>query len=176
MSDSRPTANDELAAMVTRRQTSSQWVADNDSDADLAWPCLLIRIGERWCGLRAESVTEVVVPEAITNIPAQPKHVLGVSLVHGRLVPVINIGPLMPDMNANLIHPHGRRMAVVGYGESEIGLLADDAKGVIELPVPEYDPAAGARPAFIRGEVRWEEELVCLLEVPTLIQVSIGLV
>lgn len=175
MSDSRRTANDDLAAMVASRRTPSQWEPD-ESDSELAWPCLLIRVGARWCGLRAESVSEVVVPDAVTKIPAQPEHVLGVSLVHGRLVPVINVGPLMPDMDAILSNPRGRRMAVVAHGESEIGLLADDAKGVIELPVPEYDPAAAARPAFIRGEVRWEEELVCLLDVPTLIQLSIGLV
>lgn len=170
-----PTANDELAAMVNDRQAPAQWDGE-ESDNELAWPCLLIRIGSRWCGLRAETVSEVVVPEGVTRIPAQPKHVLGVSLVHGRLVPVIDIGPLMPDMDAVLANPRGRRMAVIANGESEVGLLADDAKGVIELPVPEYDPAAAARPAFIRGEVRWEEELVCLLDAPTLIQVSIGLV
>lgn len=162
--------------MVASRRASGQWEPEELLESDLAWPCLLIRVGERWCGLRAEAVTEVVVPEAVTKIPAQPDHVLGVSLVHGRLVPVIDVGPLMPDMNATLTNPRGRRMAVVAHGETEVGLLADDAKGVIELPVPEYDPAAAARPAFIRGEVRWGEQLVCLLDVATLIQVSIGLV
>ena len=175
MSQSGRTANDDLAAMVRSRRASGPWEV-RESESELAWPCLLIRVGSRWCGLRAESVSEVVVPVGVTKIPAQPEHVLGVSLVHGRLVPVIDVGPLMPDMDARLSSRRSRRMAVIAHGESEIGLLADDAKGVIELPVPEYDPAAAARPAFIRGEVRWEEELVCLLDVPTLIQVSIGLV
>ena len=176
MSSSRPpTANDDLTAMIAGRARTNSGV-ETESVTDLAWPCLLVRVGDRWCGLRAEDVSDVVAPEAVTRVPSQPKHVLGVSLVHGRLVPVIDIGPLMPDMEASLESRFGRRMAVVTHGDTEIGILADDAKGVIELPVPEHDPAAAAgRPAFIRGEVRWRDQLVCLLDVVALIHASIGL-
>lgn len=141
---------------------------------ELSWPCLLLRIGTRWCGLRAEAITEVVAPEAITKVPGQPSHVLGVSLVHGRLVPVIDLAPLMPELGVSLEHPNGRRLAVITHGESEIGLVADDAKGVIELPVPDHDSVTTTRPSFVQGEVRWEDQLVCLIDVNILAHMSMG--
>ena len=64
---------------------------------------------------------EVVAPEAITKVPAQPAHVLGVSLVHGRLVPVVDISRMLPKKEVSLSNSTGRRLAVVTHGEAEIG-------------------------------------------------------
>jgi chemotaxis signal transduction protein len=175
MSREGPSANDELAVLVASHGARSN-MADTGSDAsaELSWPCLLLRVGARWFGLRAESVREVVVPETITRVPAQPRHVLGVCLVHGRLVPTITLGPLMPAADLALERPPGRRLAVISHEEAEIGLVSDEAQGVIYLPaISEHHPSAD-RPRFILGEVRWHDHLVCLLDAQRLLMAAIG--
>jgi chemotaxis signal transduction protein len=175
MSQEGRSANDELAGLVASQGASSGLAAaGSDAPVELSWPYLLIRVGARWFGLRAESVREVVVPEAITRVPAQPRHVLGVCLVHGRLVPTIAIGPLMPATEVTLERPPGRRLAVISHEDSEIGLVADEAQGVIYLPaISEHQPSAD-RPRFIAGEVRWQDHLVCLLDAQRLLVAAIG--
>jgi chemotaxis signal transduction protein len=167
-----PSANDELTRLVADHSARSTMATD--AAPELSWPCLLIRVGQRWLGLRAESVREVVVPEAITRVPAQPEHVLGVCLVHGRLVPSIDLGPLMPGMDVALERPPGHRLAVISHDEAEIGLVVDEAQGVIYLPaLSEHQPATD-RPRFVLGEVRWHDHLVCLLDAEWLLLAAIG--
>lgn len=172
-----PSANDELARLISSKRTEAAVpaLAPPAPSTELSWPCLLMRMGTRWCGLRADAVREVVAPEAITRVPAQPGHVLGVSLVHGRLVPAIDLAPLMPGMDIALENPPGRRLAVIAYEEVEIGVVADEAKGVIYLPAITESQSAD-RPMFIIGEVYWEDQLVCLLDAPLLVRAAIGAV
>lgn len=132
-----------------------------------------MRIGERWCALRAEAVREVVAPESITRVPAQPRYVLGVTIVHGRLVPVIHLGELVPGLRAKLDSPSGRRLIVTYNGDVEIGLVADDAKGVIHLPLPSENPALDPQ-GFIVGETRWNQHLVGMLNEERLVLAAVG--
>jgi chemotaxis signal transduction protein len=170
LNPTEPSANDELARLLAAPAHDS---GSASVMPELTWPCLLMRIGARWCGVRVEAVREVVAPEAITRVPAQPRHVLGVTLVHGRLVPAIDLGPLMPGMSMQLERP-GRRLAVVSHEELEIGLLADEARGVVYLPAITEGYHNAERPLFIIGEVRWKDELVCLLDTALLVQAAMG--
>lgn len=173
MNRSGSSANDGLAHLLAGKARGVSGSAPS-TVPDLTWPCLLMRIGSRWCGVRVEAVREVVAPEGITRVPAQPAHVLGVSLVHGRLVPAIDLGPLMPGMSMQLDRPPGRRLAVVTHDDLEIGLVADEARGVIYLPAITEGYHGADRPLFIIGEVRWQDELVCLLDTALLVQAAIG--
>lgn len=173
MSRGPSSANDELARLVASRRRESTIQPPPSTSAELSWPCLLMRIGQRWCGLRAEAVREVVALESITRVPAQPKHLVGVCLVHNRLVPAVDLGPLLPGLGLALDKPPGRRLAVVAHDDVELGLVADEAKGVIDLAALTESPSAD-RPAFIIGEVRWQEHLVCLLDTPLLVRAALG--
>ena len=175
MSDSKASANQVLANMMARKAALGSPAPSQPDHHELGWPCLLMRVGQHWFGVRAEHVREVVVPEAITRVPAQPEHVLGVSLVHGRLVPVVDIGKMLVDVPVAMTGERGRRLAVLSHGESEIGAVADEAKGVIELPAPEPNSTPESTPPYVLGEVRWERELVILFDVGILIATAIGM-
>jgi chemotaxis signal transduction protein len=173
LNDSKTSANQVLANMMAHRGTLDG-PTPNQEDHELGWPCLLMRVGKHWFGVRAEHVREVVVPEAITRVPAQPEHVLGVSLVHGRLVPVVDIGKMMANVRVARTGERGLRLAVLTHGESEIGAVADEAKGVIELPAPEPNSVSESAPPYVLGEVHWERQLVILFDVGILIATAIG--
>jgi chemotaxis signal transduction protein len=99
VSDGRRSANRELAALVASRAGAT---AGDDGHAEAAapgtgstLPFLLLRLGSRWFGLRAESVREVVGHEVVNRVPGQPAHVRGVSMIHGRMVPVVALDVLL---------------------------------------------------------------------------------
>jgi chemotaxis signal transduction protein len=98
-----------------------------------------------------------------------------VSSVHGRLVPVIDLGQLMSSADMKLESAPGRRLAVIASNEIEIGLIADDAKGVIHLPALAGSHAGTEQRAFVIGEVRWQQQLVCLLDHETLVGAATGM-
>ncbi len=176
MSDSRTSANDELAAIVASRQHARIPTDQDHPEGERTMPCLLMCMGERWCALHAESVREVIAVEAITPVPSQMPHILGVVLVHGRLVPVVDFCRLAQKPDMALLTSPARRLVVVANDELEIGLVTDDAKGVIELPA--LSPAAqiSDRADFILGELNWNDErLVAFLDEDRLLRAALGI-
>lgn len=184
MSTKRPSANDELAALVDARQSAPDQYLDALSNVEVTNPFLLMRLGERWFALRAESVREVVARETITRVPGQPPHIRGVALLHGRLVPVAALDTLLGSpMDASEASGEagespaqgtaaGRRLVVLSREDMEIALMADDARGVIYLPVAFEIRGGAERASFVAGEVHWDKHLVCVLDVPALMEAA----
>ena len=174
MSKETPSANDELAALVAERQHALRHGAEEDAtDVEPTVPLLLMRLGERWFGLRAESVREVVGRERITRVPGQPAHIQGVALIHGRLVPVMTVDVLLgvavgAGAGRGAADDAGRRLVVLAQDDAEIAIIADDARGVVYLPFAIDKHAGAERAPFIAGEVSWQDRLVCVLDGPAL--------
>ena len=130
---------------------------------------VLLRSGQRWFGVEADSVREVVATESVTRVPSLPPHVLGVSLVHGRLLPVVDLSPLVGWVHADETAVMQSRLVVVRSGITEVGVIADKTRGVLELPQPEPMPDTAEHAAFVTGEVRWDDQMVCVIDRPALI-------
>lgn len=170
-------ANEELAALVAQRSQASEGGAEPAPDrARSTLPFLLLRLGTRWFGLRAESVREVVGHEVITRIPGQPDHIRGLAMIHGRMVPVVALDMLLSAHAVPLAEPdadgagqHGddlprSRMVVLTDERFEIAILADDARGVVHLRAVLDAPEGGERLRFVLGEIPWKDHLVCVLD------------
>jgi chemotaxis signal transduction protein len=123
-------------------------------------PSIVLRAGARWYALAATTVREVVHLESLTHVPGQPRHVLGVALVHGRMVGVVDLGLLIEHAAPRTANGTGR-LVVLGIDEGEIGVIADEVRGVIELATP-TGTAPHASP-FVIGEVTWNKHLVATL-------------
>jgi chemotaxis signal transduction protein len=193
VSDGRRSANRELAALVASRAGAT---AGDDGHAEAAapgtgstLPFLLLRLGSRWFGLRAESVREVVGHEVVNRVPGQPAHVRGVSMIHGRMVPVVALDVLLrahvaafSDTSAAEAGGDGGgggdmprfRLVVLADEHLEIAILADDARGVMHLPAPLEAPADGGRLRFVLGEIPWNEHLVCVLDGAALLTAALA--
>jgi purine-binding chemotaxis protein CheW len=175
-------ANEELAALVAQRSQASDSGAEPIApETRSTLPFLLLRLGTRWFGLRAESVREVVGLEVITRVPGQPAHIRGLALIHGRMVPVVALDRLLgahavPGVAADAsaaAQPGDdvprSRMVVLTDEHHEIAILADDARGVVHLRAALDVPTDGERPRFVLGEVPWQDQLVCVLDGSTLL-------
>jgi chemotaxis signal transduction protein len=189
VSNGHRSANQELAALVASRAGAT--AGDDHAEAAAsrtgsALPFLLLRLGSRWFGLRAESVREVVGHEVVNRVPGQPAHVRGVSMIHGRMVPVVALDVLLAAHVAAFSDTGeaaaGRdggdtprsRLVVLAGDQLEIAILADDARGVMHLPAPLEAPAAGGRLRFVLGEIPWNEHLVCVLDGAALLDAALA--
>jgi len=145
--------------------------AVSGAEAAMLLQLLFMRVGRRWFAVRSETVREVGTKGYVTRVPTAPLHVLGVTLVRGRLVPVLALEGLLGSLGtADVVHTLPR-LVVLRHEDTEIALVADETKGVIERRVstPTEAGRAADRPRYLGGEFEWEGKLVCMIDVPALI-------
>jgi chemotaxis signal transduction protein len=184
-------ANAELAALVASRTGAADTATDSGADTSArqlggTLPFLLLRLGSRWFGLRAESVREVVGHEAVNRVPGQPAHILGVTMIHGRMVPVMALDVLLRAHVASFVDTGvaesggsggdllRSRLVVLTHDQLEIAILADDARGVVHLPAAVDAPVESARLRFVIGEIPWNQRLVCVLDGAALLAAALA--
>jgi purine-binding chemotaxis protein CheW len=165
------TASRQLAELSARAGAPSQPSAAANGPAGALLPLLFLRVGRRWFAVRSETVREVGTKGYVTRVPTAPVHVLGVTLIRGRLVPVLALEGLLGTLGtADVVHTLPR-LVVLRHEDTEIALVADETKGVIERRVSTSTEAGRAadRPRYLGGEFEWEGKLVCMIDVPALI-------
>lgn len=149
-------ANDELRALVERASALEPAPVAVVPTVRM----IALRSGARWLAVPAEGVREVVTLESITKVPGVGDRILGVALIRGRLVPVVDLpgvlGIARSGGNAAATRP---RLVVLARDDDEVGIIADETRGVLELPVVTTTVAG-----LIRGELRWQGHMVAVLE------------
>jgi len=156
-----PTSNEELRELVASAGAPVETIAA----AAATTPMIAFRIGPRWFAVSAAEVREVVTLEAITPVPGVAQQILGVALVRGRLVPILDLAALLDCPRSGEPAITRPRLIVLTHGDDEAALIADETVGVLELPPPVSTGDAG----LVRGELRWSTHIVAVLDVSTII-------
>jgi purine-binding chemotaxis protein CheW len=96
---------------------------------DIRWASwLLCRVGLRLCALPLDNVVENLRPLPIMPLADAPRFVLGVSIIRGEPVPVVDIGSLFGERAAA-----PRRMVTLGADGGLVALVVDSVLGVRSL-------------------------------------------
>jgi purine-binding chemotaxis protein CheW len=131
---------------------------------------VFLRSGGRWFALPAETVAEVATKGPVTRVPGTSRTMLGLTLVRGRLVPVISLPALVgfaPGGEAAATLP---RLVIVRADEAELAVVADEIRGVIEHDRSGEDRGhASDRAPFLAEEVSWQGRLACVIDVRGLV-------
>jgi chemotaxis signal transduction protein len=158
-------ANEQLAVLARTPNAP-----DAPSAARELRSLVFLRAGGRWFALPAEAVTEVATKGPVTRVPGTARTVLGLTLIRGRLVPVISLPELVGFLATGEPAATLPRLVIVRASDGELAVVADEIKGVIEHDGVGEDRAhATDRPAFLGEELAWQGRLACLVDVPTLI-------
>jgi twitching motility protein PilI len=155
------TSNDELRELVAGASAPNPAVAQAVTERMIA-----LRIGARWFAVAAERVREVVTLESISSVPGAIQWVLGVALVRGRLVPVVDVPRMLGVTRAGETAITRPRLVVLSSGEDEAAIVADETRGVLELP-----PATQQASELVQGELRWNGNLVAVLDPDAVVRV-----
>ncbi len=159
----------ELAARNEGRLDADGAEAAEQNDPALA--LLFLRVGRRWFGVRSESVREVSTKGYVTRVPTAPSYVLGVTLIRGRLVPVVALEGLLGAITAGDTAQTLPRLVILRHEETEIAVVADETRGIIEHRLQDAGDGkrSADRPRYLGSEFTWEGRLVCMIDVPLLI-------
>ena len=163
------------AAAVAELNASAPVERRDDEDVERHTESLVVmRIGDRWLAVQANTVREVVIKGFVTRLPLAPPHLLGLTLVHGRLVPVVSLAELIEGVAAGESGQMLPRLVVVTRGEQEVAIVTDEARGVVEL-----DVALGASIGTLSGvsvlaEVPWEGRMLAIVDAGSLVATSLS--
>jgi purine-binding chemotaxis protein CheW len=128
------------------------------------------RLGGELHGCDIRLVEEVVVKREVHPLPDMPPHLLGVLLLRGEMVPVMDVAPAL---GLTLRRDAIPSVLVVGMGESRVGVAAEAVREVLEVPADAVRPAphtGGDRDAYVVGVARLEAGLVNLIDLAEILR------
>lgn len=127
------------------------------------------RLGGELHGCDIRLVEEVVTKRAVHPLPDVPPHVLGVLLLRGEMVPVLDVAPAL----GLALGTRTPSILVVGMGDARIGVAAEAVHEVLEVPADAVRPAphtGGDRDAYVLGVARLAPGLVNLIDLAEILR------
>ena len=99
---------------------------------------LLFRVGTRRCALPIHCTLETMRPLPIRAVGGAQRAVLGVAVIRGSTVPVVDVAAFFGDRSAE-----PRRFVTVRVAERIVALAVDDVIGVETIPSASWDALPG---------------------------------
>jgi purine-binding chemotaxis protein CheW len=122
-----------------------------DEDAAPIGGVILRFAGARYA-VDMASVAEVVPVPVMTRIPGGPAWLSGVVNWRGRVLPVIDLRPLVGAALSPL--PTSARLVVLAEGDIEVGVVADMVPGLLDCDPRDLEPIPGTIATGIAPLVR----------------------
>ncbi len=101
---------------------------------------MVVRIGSGRYALGLSGVAEVVTAPRVTRVPGLPQWLSGVANWRGRILPVLDLRPLLAEEQSPL--PSSARLVILSAENVDAGLLVDAVTGLLDAaesgaqPVP----------------------------------------
>lgn len=128
------------------------------------------RLGGELHGCDIRLVEEVVTKRTIHPLPDVPPHVLGVLMLRGEMVPVMDVSAAL---GLALSRERTPAILVVGMGGGRVGVAVESVHEVLEVPADALRPAphtGGDRDAYVVGVARMTEGLVNLIDLAEILR------
>jgi purine-binding chemotaxis protein CheW len=122
------------------------------------------RLGGELHGCDIRLVEEVVTKRTIQPLPDMPPHLLGVLMLRGEMVPVMDVAPAL---SVALEGGKTPSILVVTMGDGRVGVAVDAVHEVMDVPAECVRPAphtGGDRDAYVVCVARIEDRLVTLID------------
>ena len=122
------------------------------------------RLGGELHGCDIRLVEEVVTKRTIHPLPDVPAHLLGVLMLRGEMVPVMDVAPAL---GLALEGARAPSILIVTLGEGRVGVAVDGVHEVLDVPAECVRPAphgGGDRDAHVVCVARVDAGLVTLID------------
>jgi purine-binding chemotaxis protein CheW len=151
--------------------------AADDAATDLAGgtEAIVVRLGTGKFAVELASVAEVGKAPAITRVPGLPVWLSGVANWRGRILPVLDLRPLL-GAEAAALDAHGRLLVLTGGGIA-VGMLVDAVDGTTSLTnVAPFPTASAANSShLLSGQVARDDGPLAVLDVVGVMRLREGL-
>lgn len=118
---------------------------------------VILRFAGARYAVEMSTVAEVVPVPRVTRVPGGPLWLSGVVNWRGRVLPVIDLRPMVGATMSPL--PTSARLVVLAVDDIEAGLVADMVPGLLECPADSVTQTPATAAAGIAGLVRGIVEL-----------------
>jgi chemotaxis signal transduction protein len=132
---------------------------------------ILLRLGSSRYTVSMTDVAEVITPPPVTRIPGSPAFLTGVANWRGRMLPVLDVRPLLGTETVPLAS--SARVVVIQSGSVTAGLVAEAVPGVYDVSLLEAGPPPATLPAeaarLVSGQVLDRLGPIAVLDVAALL-------
>ncbi len=139
-----------------------------DGDVTAATDAIVVRLGLGRFAVYLSSVAEVGRAPHVTRVPGLPSWLAGVANWRGRILPVLDLRPLL-GAEAVPLDSRGRLLVLTDGGHL-VGMFVDAVDGTTMLggDVAAFPPASGPRgAALLSGQVPREDGPIAVIDVPS---------
>jgi chemotaxis signal transduction protein len=162
----------QLAPVVDTARVAADDSADGSAPSTDA---IVVRLGTGKFAVDLASVAEVGRAPAITRVPGLPVWLSGVANWRGRILPVLDLRPLL-GAEAAALDSHGRLLVLTGGGIA-VGMLVDAVDGTTSLTDIASFPTASAPngSTLLSGQVPRDDGPLAVLDVAGVLRLREGL-
>lgn len=138
----------------TGREQEAQTVQKEEEGEESVLELLTFTLGNEEYAFRIGEIHEIIRPQKVTMIPKTGSHLLGITSLRGKIIPVIDLKRLL-SLNGNTGEQEKRKILILKGPKGPIGALIDRVVGVIRpsaskiVETPPHLPEAQTR--FIEG-------------------------
>jgi purine-binding chemotaxis protein CheW len=130
---------------------------------------VIFDLGCEHYGVEISQVREIIRPKDMTRIPNAPDYVEGVINLRGQVTTIINLGRRLGFLDEGEGEKEGKRIIVVEYEGSSIGMLVDNVRDVKRLSsddMEELPPliSKNLKGEFLRSVGKIGEELILIVD------------
>lgn len=133
---------------------------------------IAIAIEQRYYGIKAGSVREILKVPKISWVPWAPPFVIGVMTLRGEIQAVMDLKFFLHGTWSQ-ISQHSR-IILAESRELMAGFLVDDMLDIINVPVRKFLPITDsdnmAEQRYIEGQIPWNDVILAVLDLDTLLQ------
>jgi chemotaxis signal transduction protein len=162
---------------VTESQLAPAVEAAEDvaQESTVSTDAIVVRLGAGKFAVSLASVAEVGRAPGITRVPGLPVWLAGVANWRGRILPVLDLRPLL-GAEACVLDADGR-LIVLTDGSIAVGMLVDAVDGTTSLTdVAAFPPASAPSGAnLLSGQSPREDGPLAVLDVPAVLRLRDGL-
>jgi purine-binding chemotaxis protein CheW len=136
---------------------------------------IVVRLGAGKFAVELASVAEVGRTPKVTRVPGLPAWMAGVANWRGRILPILDLRPLLGAEAAGLDR-HSRLLVLTSEGIA-VGMLVDSVEGTTALTDVATFPAASTPngATLLRGQVPRDDGPIALLDVTAVLKLRDGL-
>lgn len=150
--------------------SSEDEMADSNTEQ---W--LTFTLSDEEYALSIESVTEIIKPREVTEIPRVPGFIKGIISLRGMIVPVFDLSRRL-NLGTAELGPSAR--IIVCQDEERIaGLLIDSINQVVDVPLKSIEPPptvlSGLDRDFVNGVGRVDQRMLILLDLSNVINAEL---
>ena len=153
---------------------------EDDEDVERIEESLLMivfQLGKEEYAVDINQIKEVVITPAVSQIPHEADHILGVANIRGNVIAVIDLALRFGLIKESTFGSEGSYTLVIESEEFKVGLFVESVPNTISLVASNIEPASSVmsenkKDAYIKGIIKVEDRMIMLMDIVSFLEIE----